>query len=57
MRTETHCILARLENGDGRIHATEATGREAATSRARANGLEAQRVHDALQIRDPRYAG
>lgn len=57
MKTKTYCIRAKLENGNSRIRATEATGREAATSWARANGLEVQRVYDALQIRDLRYAG
>jgi hypothetical protein len=57
MKTKTYYILAKLENGNSRIHATEATSREAATSWARANGLEVQRVYDALQIRDLRYAG
>lgn len=40
-----------------RIHVTEATDKEAATSWARANGLEVQRVYDAMQIRNLRYLG
>lgn len=43
--------------GNSHIHETEATSREAATSWARANGLEVQRVYDALQIRNLRYLG
>lgn len=57
MKTETHYILARPENGNSRICMTEATDKEAAASRGRADGLEAQRVHDAMQIRNLRYLG
>ena len=57
MKTKTYYILAKLENGNSRIHVTEATGREAATSWARANGLEVQRVYDAMQIRNLRFVG
>lgn len=57
MKTKTYYILAKLENGNSRIHVTEATDKEAATSWARANGLEVQRVYDAMQMRNLRYLG
>ena len=55
MKTKTYYILAKLENGNSRICVTDATGKEAAASWARANGLEVQRVYDALQVRNLRY--
>lgn len=57
MKTKTYYILAKLESGNSRIHVTEATDKEAATSWARANGLEVQRVYDAMQIRSLRFMG
>lgn len=57
MKTKTYYILEKLENGNSRIHVTEATDNEAAASWARANGLEVQRVYDAMQIRNLRYLG
>lgn len=54
---KTYYILAKLENGNSRICMTEATDKEAATSWARVNGLEVQRVYDALQVRNLRYLG
>ena len=54
---KTYHIPARLENGNNRICMTEASDKEAATSRARANDLEVQRVYDALQVRNLRYLG
>ncbi len=57
MKTKTYYILAKLENGNSRICMTEATDKEAAASWGRANGLEAQRVYDAMQIRNLRYLG
>ena len=57
MKTKTYYILAKLENGNSRICMTEATDNEAATSWARANGLEVQRVYDALQVKNLRFLG
>lgn len=57
MKTKTYRILSKLENGDSRIHVTEATGKGAAAPWARVNGLEVQRVHDALQVRNLRHSG
>lgn len=54
---KTDYILAKLENGNSRLHVTEATDKESAASWARANGLEVQRVYDVLQIRNLRYLG
>ena len=57
MKTKTYYILAKLENGNSRIHVTEASDREAATSWARANCLEVQRVYDTIQIKNLRFLG
>lgn len=57
MKTKTYYILSKLENGNSRIHVTEATSKEAAATWARVNGLEVQRVYDALQVRNLRYLG
>lgn len=54
---KTYYIIAKLENGNSRICMTEATDKGAAASWGRANGLEAQRVCDAMQIRNLRYLG
>ena len=57
MKTKTYYILAKLGNGNSRIHVTEASDREAATYWARANGLEVQRVYDTIQIKNLRFLG
>ena len=57
MKTKTYYILAKLENGNSRFHVTEATSRESAASWAHANGLEVQRVYDAMQMRNIRFVG
>lgn len=57
MKTKTCYIPAKLENGNSRIHVTEATDKEAAASWARVNGLEVQRVYDAMQIKNLRFPG
>lgn len=57
MKTKTYYILAKLENGNSRFHVTEATSRESAASWAHANGLEVQRVYDAMQMRNLRFVG
>lgn len=54
---KTYYIPAKPGNGNGRICMAEATGKEAAAPRARADGPEVQRVHDAMQVRNLRYLG
>ena len=54
---KTHHILAKPENGNSRICMAEAADREAAAPWGRADGLEAQRVHGAMQIRNLRHLG
>ena len=57
MKTKTYYILAKLENGYSRICTTDASDKESAVSWARANGMEVQRVYDAMQIRNLRFLG
>lgn len=57
MKTKTYYILAKLENGNSRICMTEATDKEDAASWACANGLEVQRVYDALHVKNLRFLG
>lgn len=52
MKTKTYYILAKLENGNSRVYKTDTTGKKAAASEIRANGMKVRRVYNDMQLAD-----